>query len=654
MRSLKALICRIASKCARTIAVCFVVEDALGRLAPVQLHHFPACEHLNDQFALGLHFAIKEPNIRSSRDGFVIRIESPSDFVRLLPSSPLLANLTFPPPRRLPVIRLSPAQQKDEGNRSFAQRRFAAATDAYSLALDDKDVDDTLRIILLANRAAVLLKLNLFNAALADCTTALPLGPSPSLQLKILYRAATAAYARQQFVDASEHLTNLLQLSPDDLDAQDLYRRTQVRLVEAARGDYDWPFLFARATQVETLDVAEFVSDAFEVKEIAGRGRGIVARRRIEPGELLMVQKPLAMGVPDPKRKSFVVGANLFTETMDPYAVGDLVALLAERIGDDERTRRRVLALHAGDESILVPIGDSTSPGIDISRLEAIATFNAFHTESLAQKSKTLSPSEEAAQNIHAPSSLYDLPSMLNHSCIGNVSYSFLADVFFLRVRLTIQPGDELVDSYVDSLEGLAQRSEKLDKHRFVCQCQLCDYDREDGERAGKERERLASQLEELTDRIHGVQEQDPAPLLPTIRAFIDKIQATYKPSRPNLRPALYSALRLLGATLGTLGKFEEAIQVELRALVALGAEFEGEREAARLVEVPKLGDLNGVLSCLFIASQYQKLQKSDAVRNWIAIARRIERGQAGEAGFEVRYAEWAQKNRLTLRLDEA
>lgn len=545
----------------------------------------------------------------------MIRIESPSDFVRLLPSSRLLANISFPPPRRLPVVRLSPTQQKDEGNRLFVQRRFAAARDAYSLALDESAVEYTLRITLLANRAAVLLKLELFNAALADCTTALPLGPSPSLQLKILYRAATATYALQRFEASAEYLALLLQLSPDDLDAQDLDRRTQVRLVEAARGEYDWPFLFARAAQVSTLDVADFASDAFEVKEIAGRGRGLVARRKIEPGELLMVQKPLAMGRPASKRLSYVVGANLFTKTMDPYAMGDLVAHLAERMSDDERIRGRVLALCAGDENVLEPVEPASSSAIDIARLEGIATYNAFHNESLAEKAKPLSPSEEAAQNIHAPSSLYALPSMLNHSCIGNVSYSFLADTFFLRARLTIQPGDELVDSYVDSLEGLAHRADKLDKHRFICRCRLCAFDREDGEQAGKERERLASQLADLTDKIHGVQSRDPAPLLPDIRAFIDKIQATYKPSRPSLRPALYSAYRLLGAALATLGKHEEAIEVEMNALVALGAELEGNKEATRLVAVPSVGDMNGVLSCLFIAAQHQKMKNSGAAK---------------------------------------
>ena len=529
--------------------------------------------------------------------------------VRLYPSSPLLEDLPFPPPRHLPIVHRTAAQHKDDGNRLFGAGRFDGARDAYSLALDTlSSQTDPLRVALLANRAAVLLKLGLQCSALADSILALTLEPSASLRLKLLFRAATACYTLQRYKDCSAHLDELLHLSPEDKDGLDLQRRLHLRLAERNYGQYDWPVLFKTAVRVEELDVADYVGGMFEVREITGKGRGLVATRAIEPGQLLMVQKPLAMGRGDlkGKEKSIVVGANLYTETMDPPSTGKLVAHLAERMMDDESIRSRTLELYAGKDQS--PI---TTAGIDISRLEAIATWNAFHTESLAQKSKSLSPADDRAQLVQAPSSLYGLPSMLNHSCVGNVSYSFLADTFFLRARLPIAPGEELVDSYVDSLEGLARRADKLEKHRFVCTCALCEMDRADGVAAGRERERLAEQLEQLTDRIHGHTAQNPAPLLPTMLPYIDKISATYSPSRPALRPALYPAYRLLAATLSTLGRFDEAIVTELKALASLGAVFEGTGESVKVVEVPKLGDVNAVLSSLFIALQHQQLGRS-------------------------------------------
>ena len=71
----------------------------------------------------------------------------------------------------------------------------------------------------------------------------------------------------------------------------------------------------------EALDIADYASDAIKVAEIKGKGRGLVATRRIERGELVMVQGPLGSGRSDRKRLRIVSGINLFTETSDPYAV---------------------------------------------------------------------------------------------------------------------------------------------------------------------------------------------------------------------------------------------------------------------------------------------------------------------------------------------
>lgn len=50
------LVCKIISRCFRTAAVQFVVEDPGGNVAPVALYHLPArwtCDDLNDEFPQG-------------------------------------------------------------------------------------------------------------------------------------------------------------------------------------------------------------------------------------------------------------------------------------------------------------------------------------------------------------------------------------------------------------------------------------------------------------------------------------------------------------------------------------------------------------------------------------------------------------------------
>ncbi|KAI5480858.1 TPR and SET domain containing protein [Pseudohyphozyma bogoriensis] len=593
--------------------------------------------------------AVKEPYIREARDGFLIRIDSPPDLIRLLPSSSLLRNITWK--NSTSISTRSPTALKDDGNRSFSLKKWRPALDSYTLALDAlpsglDSVQLKLQLALLSNRAATFLKLDRPGAALRDCQRGLSSSiiddlSSSALRQKLLYRAATASYHLQKFDSADSLLSQLLELYPLDDDALDLQRRNHLRLVEASRGWYDWGFLFAGAQRVQNLDVASYTSTAFKREAIPGRGYGLVAARDIEPGELLLVSKPLTMGVGDPTRKNFVVGANLFTETLDPYAVNDAVALLIERIQDEPDIARKVAELHPGDEMERLSITTEDQVGIDVSRLEAIVTYNAFHTESLTTKTTSSSASEDANNNIHAPSSLYHTASFLNHSCIGNISYSFLADVIFFRARLPIKEGEELVDSYVDSLEGIKRRKDKLDKHGFVCQCELCEWDRGDGEGQCERREELATELEALTDLIHG-QKKPAEPHIEAMKRLVAEIDATYATSRPRLRPALYPAKRLLAQTLATMGRPEDAIALEVEALEALGAVFGSESDKEKtLVEVAKLGDLNSVMSSLFIAKQFKA--------SWLAIAKRMEKGQAGEALFKARYGEWAAKDGLEL-----
>ncbi|KAK4705887.1 hypothetical protein P7C70_g311, partial [Phenoliferia sp. Uapishka_3] len=647
----KLLICRVITKCFRTVAVQFVVEDHGGRVAPVHLYHIPATLESPDLdliFPIGSTFVIKEPLLRETQDGFLIRIDSPADLIRLYPSSPLLKSVSWKtsPPASFP--NRTATQWKDDGNRLFALRKWRAAIEPYSLGLDLESTG-RLACILHANRAATLLKLGTPGAALRDCLSALD-NPSldAPLRRKVLFRTALSNYHLQRFPDAVQNLESLLQVHPDDADAMDLYRRTQLRLVESTRGDYDWPFLFGTAKEKATLDIASFSGEMIESVDIAGRGRGLVAKRDIERGELLLVAKPFAMSLADRTRKKYVVGANLFTNTLDPYPTADLAALLIQQLMDDPTIAPTLFSLHPGSSFPLYEV----SSGIDTSRIEALVTYNAFHTESLAQKTTSVSPQEDFLDTIHAPSTIYHIPSLMNHSCIGNVSYSFLADTIFLRARRRLAKGAELVDSYVDSMSGLSTRQNVLSKHGFVCTCDLCAYDRADGEAHCASREALAVELESLTDKIHGSENADASFHVGSIFSLVERIQKTYAPTRPALKPTLYRAWRLLAQTYAGMGHqwTEAAIRTEIRGLEALGTVFEdGEDEMRVMKEEAKIGDVNAVLSALFVAAQFQVLGKPEGAKHWIGLARRTEAGQAGEAIFRVRYAEWAEKHKLDL-----
>lgn len=204
----------------------------------------------------------------------------------------------------------------------------------------------------------------------------------------------------------------------------------------------------------------------------------------------------------------------------------------------------------------------------------------------------------------------------MNHSCVGNVSYSFLADVTFARVRVPVKAGTELVDSYVDGLEELDERRGKLAKHGFVCGCVLCELDEADGADARGRRKELVAEVKALTDRIHGPQQADPSVHIQQMQDLIMALEDTHQDSRSRLRPSVYGARRLLAQSLSAAGQPAAALREEVEALRVLGAELEGSiLLAIELVGVPRVGDSNAVLSCLFIAQQFNLLGKADASR---------------------------------------
>lgn len=121
--------------------------------------------------------------------------------------------------------------------------------------------------------------------------------------------------------------------------------------------------------------------------------------------------------------------------------------------------------------------------------------------------------------------------------------------------------------------------------------------------------------MEELTDLIHG-EKKDPSKYLGAIREYVLRLKGTYDAGKSALRPAMYAALRLLAQSLASGGEEEEAILVEVRALESLGAVFRRGGEGGReweCVEVPRVGDVNAVLSSLFIAKQLQTLGRKEA-----------------------------------------
>lgn len=291
------------------------------------------------------------------------------------------------------------------------------------------------------------------------CNSSLFTGPQKQ---KWEYRKSLALYQLYQYELALKSLKSQVKAYPDVEQFSLLLERTKARIEEQRSGNINFLGLFQAAAEGREVDVADYQGPV-KVTNKAGRGRALVATRRIRKGELLIVAKPLSLALEDRSRLNIVMGMNLATAGADPYARTDLIGQIIERAADRPSWTKQFEGLFVGSrfadpskpdfsnsaEEKALKKGKAVIASVDAGRIEGICTYNSFTPQCITQ---LLAPARETEEDgLHAQSALYGLPSMMNHACIGNAAYVFFGGAFVLRALTDISLGAEIVDSYVDN-----------------------------------------------------------------------------------------------------------------------------------------------------------------------------------------------------------
>ncbi|KAK5988286.1 SET domain-containing 5-like protein [Cladobotryum mycophilum] len=178
--------------------------------------------------------------------------------------------------------------------------------------------------------------------------------------------------------------------------------------------------------------VARVAIDPFEQREIVGKGIGLVAKRFLEKGELIIWEPPSLMvhldmrdDVPEEQRLAMQRAA---VDALPLKAKSETLGLMGHWGGD--------------------PIED---------RLDT----NSFTV--------TL----EKRMDHHA---LFTQTSRLNHACRPNCYYLFDRETLTHSVYTIrdVQPGEELSISYIDPVATYAERQEEIRNWGFNCSCFAC------------------------------------------------------------------------------------------------------------------------------------------------------------------------------------
>ena len=170
---------------------------------------------------------------------------------------------------------------------------------------------------------------------------------------KGIYRAARSLYELQRFQECRESFTLLLDNYPNNAEAKGQLLRTEKRLSEQEKGEYDFKAMYKAAEEFPPyLDNATY-SGPVSIKNSEGRGRGIFTTRAVVAGELLLCEKAFsycfAGGEESAGSSKTSLLINTQTNRMTMGTQAELITATAQKMLRNPSLAPSFTSLHHGD-----------------------------------------------------------------------------------------------------------------------------------------------------------------------------------------------------------------------------------------------------------------------------------------------------------------
>ncbi|BGP18688.1 hypothetical protein JCM10213_006909 [Rhodosporidiobolus nylandii] len=658
--------CRIISVPTDNLSISIIAEDPTGRAEFIGIYHYPlhgvkTGPDLDALFPLGQILVIKEPTFKmnQSNTGALIRVDTPTDILFLPPSHPLLDGVSWSTPS--PAEPLSPSlDHQERGNSLLGQQKYLPAVKAFTdgLATSPSPTPEQTLLLHLA-RADAHHHLGNFASAHRDASSVLSflaedVSAPPQTELKATLLRARALEGLRLHAQAKDAYARVLELDARSRAGQTGIERVESLLREAKTGEYDWDRLVVESNAWEegkgaASEVGNFVGPVKVARmQERGGGRGVIATRDIEAGELLLVEKAASVGYEDPDSTTVVSLFDLRKNRSAAFAQLRLLDSLTAKMADDPSLCEQVYTLYGGDEDPATGEGalggmssralDSTpaSAAVDVARVENIVSQNGF----------SLTDVRDKRDKRYSPVALYVHTAFFNHSCIPNAMRSTYADVMVIRARAPISAGSEVFIAYVSPDGDLAEKREDVFKVHFGeggCLCPLCNSDRRDGSAKVARRADLVRQINALNQAIRTLSSAAYEKQLASKRAemvsLVTAIEATYTSPREAgaVKPELVKPYHFLAELYSPLGASTAAkgIAYELKAVEAAGAVVRTTKSGGvEVVAGPACarGLTTQLLLCVAYRKSVAKTQKEKSeAKAWVAAAQRMARILEGD-----------------------
>ncbi|GAM18698.1 hypothetical protein SAMD00019534_018730 [Acytostelium subglobosum LB1] len=518
-------------------------------------------KHLDLAFP-GTVLALKEPYLKYAKSGqIVIRVDDPIEIEKIDdPNHPLIFNTEWKVsmlsniPKDLDGWRL-------RGNDQYNAGRFDQALASYNqgLALDPQ------HSVLSHNKMAALLALKHYHECILLGLKLVEITPENE---KLLLRLARCYYELGLYDLSNERYSQVIKIAPKNNDAKSGVQKCTTRLSELREANYNYKKIRETLSPEGHADCAEYIGP-IKIIDTPDMGRGLVLTQDVPAGTLLIASRAVGYfkGQPTDELPYMDMSAKIMLKNSD-LKIASLSVLQAKA---NPCISKRLSLLYYGKEAIsadntpldvFMPpttISFEGAPVIGQELAKRITQFNAFTADDY--------------ENIQANTmskivGLWPLPSLLNHSCIYNVSRFFIGDFMFIYSNSNLTAGQQLFSCYMDNGQEYAERCETL-KNGFSidkCSCQLCEWDRAENPDSVKQRQKLAASFDQYRDRI----KNRDLTVINQLSSLCNLIHSTYKPDRPFFHSAMFLTGTALGMMCGA-GKYEKGMEVYIECVKSTG-----------------------------------------------------------------------------------
>ncbi|RMZ18041.1 hypothetical protein D0860_00011 [Hortaea werneckii] len=478
------------------------VKDEFGSVAQLAIYNTDRLLKADELLPTDAVFAAKEPYYEMTFDGACLRVDHPSDLVRVYPGDTLMPK-GFQ--RGVSELSKTPEDWKGEGNLAYLAKCYSAAEMAYSQGLMKcSEQDDKVRRDLYRNRALVNIFLRRYDLALKDAKYTMYCQDEKLYQsdddsrkasdARAGYRAGRAAYELESWVDARSYFERARTFSEKAgrEDAGRQLERTAARIAEVDDAAYDFEAMSRSASKLcNRLDHASHIKHV--AKGDAGdRGRGLFAKRDFKPGNLIICEKAFGTAHLDEEGHRTVAFHNTNTCCTARGIQTSLLYNIVQKLLHNSSQAHRFFDLCDG--------GYSTQCKAQmVDGVAAIDIFQAFGYSSGTSENPLENDIEEDPAPEEPSIGIWIAASYMNHACDGTAVRAFLGDMMLVHATKDIAKGQEILIPYLEPEMDHAVTSARLQgQWGFTCHCLICTAETKGSQTQRAKRTALVKKAEEM------------------------------------------------------------------------------------------------------------------------------------------------------------